>query len=275
MTGTLRTVQGGATTQAYRAGSIGAAYSAPTMYTAGSLGPMTMPMTVAPRAGTFANAVPTLGSINTGMQVMGSSSVVQQQPMPVQMPFQTGIVQAARPMPTTTMGYAGGYQQVNQAQLAYNMQVQGLNQAIQLEAQIEKQQDSLMANKDALDKKAKARDLENKRYELQKLESELMGLKVDPQVQRSHDRQTFVNAAADEQEKVFVCQHAVEEQKITALKAQLALAKFDAGQIDAEGKVIKAPEPELVNWLNDDDVLKLINDKKDEKKVDPKAKAKK
>merc|ERR1711933_496161 len=92
MTGTSRTVvQGGATTQAYRAGSIGATYSAPTMYTAGSVGPMTMPMTAAPRAATFTNAVPTLGSINTGMQVIGSSSVVQQQPMPVQMPIQIGV----------------------------------------------------------------------------------------------------------------------------------------------------------------------------------------
>jgi len=257
--------------QAHRAGSIGATYSVPTTYTAGSIGPMTVPMTAAPRTATFANAMPTLGSINTGMpmgsmQVIGSSSVVQQ-PMPVQMPFQ--IVQAAGPMTTTAVGYAGGYQQVNQAQqqvnqaqMAYNMQVQGINQAIQMETQIEKQLDSQKANKEALDKKAKVRELENKRYELKILEMELTG-NVDPQVQRSHDRQNFVNKAADEQDKVLQCQHDAEEQKIKALQAQLALAKFDAGQIDADGKEIRAPES--AEWLKDDDVLKLIKEKKEGK----------
>merc|ERR1712204_11835 len=95
------------------------------------------------------------------------------------------------------------------------------------------------------------------------LERELMGLNVDPQVQRSHDRQNSVNTATDEQEKTFQCQHDLEEQKINALKAQLALAKFDAGQIDADGNAFK--EPESVEWLKDDDVLKLIKDKKEGK----------
>jgi len=278
MTGVSRTlVQGGATTQAYTAGSsVATTYARPPTYTAGSIG--TVPMTAAPRPATFANAVPTLGSISTGMPVIGASSVVQQQPMPVQMMVQTGVVQGARPMTTTTTGYAGGVQQVNQAQLAYNLQVQALNTAIQLEAQIPKQLDALKPSKEAMEKRKKARDLENKRFELQKCERELMGLQVDPQVQRAHDRQKFVQAAAEEQDKVLDCQHALEEQKIAALKAQLAVAKFDAGQIDADGKEIRAPPMELSPWLNDADVQKLIKDKqakpadKDDKKDDKKDK---
>merc|ERR1712204_89833 len=96
-----------------------------------------------------------------------------------------------------------------------------------------------------------------------KLERELKGLEADPQVQRSHDRQNFVNTATDEQEKVLHCQHDLEEQKIKVLKAQLVLAKFDAGQIDADGNAFKAPES--VEWLMDEDVLKLIMDKKEGK----------
>merc|ERR1711957_329354 len=73
----------------------------------------------------------------------------------------------------------------------------------------------------------------------------------------------FVNTATDEKEKTLHCQHDVEEQKIKVLKAQLTLAKFDAGQIDADGNAFKAPES--VEWLMDDDVLQLIKDKKEGK----------
>jgi len=216
----------------------------------------------------YRGPVPTLGSINTGMRT------VVQQPMPVQMPIQMGAVQVGRPM-TTTVVPAGGYQQVNQAQMTYNMQVQGLNQAIELEKQIEKQLDSQKTNKEALDKRAKMRDLENKRYEVQKLERELLGLQVDPQVQRSHDRQNLANKAEDEKEKINKCQHDLEEQKIKALKAQLDLAKFDGGRIDADGKEIKAPESDP-SWLQDEDVKKMIKEKKaDSKEGDKKEKTKK
>jgi len=260
MTGTSRTVVSGgayAAPAAYTAGSIRGAYAAvPTAYTSGSIG--MMQTTGAPRAATFATqggympttTMPTLGSINTQMAVPQAIGSIGMQ-MPAQSrPVQMGVVQPQ--FTTMAGGYTAGYAPINQAQMAYNQQMQVLQQAISLEAQIEKQLDALKPNKDALAKRAKQRDLENKRFELQKLEREVMGLKPDPQVVRQHARQAFANKAQDEQEKIAVAQHMVEEQKIDALKAQLAVFKFDAGQIDADGKEIKVEKEDKKDDAKDD-----------------------
>jgi len=233
--------------QAYGAGSVGPTYSAPTMYTGGSIGTMT----ISPTA-TIVNNVPS--------SVMGSNSSFRQ--APVQMPVYTGVPQAARPMTTTPMGYAGGYQQVNQAQMDYNLQTQSINSAIQLETQIQKQVDALKPSKEAMEKRPKMRLLEDKKFELAKCEAELMGVEVDPQVQKSHDRQKFVIDLAGQQEKALDLQHDLEEQKLKQLKAELAVVKFDAGQIDADGKEIKGPDMTLAPWLEDPDVQELIQEKK-------------
>lgn len=109
------------------------------------------------------------------------------------------------------------------------------------------------------------------------LERDLLGLKPDPQVLRSHQRQAFANKAADEQENIAKAQHAVEEQKVAALQAQLNVFKFDAGQIDGDGKPIKKEEePKEDDKGGDDKKGDAKADKGgDDKKGDAKEKAKK
>lgn len=127
-------------------------------------GPAAMPMF------TQGGYMPTQGSINTRMPVTGSIQTVG---IPMAGSVQTVQAYSAAPQyaTTTTMGYAGGfapqygggYVAYNQQQAAYNQQMQTLQQAIQLEGQIEKQLAALQPNKDALAKRQKQRDLENKR----------------------------------------------------------------------------------------------------------------
>jgi len=123
------------------------------------------------------------GSINTRMPVTTAAGSINTR-MPVTGSIQTAQTFTTVPQytaPTVVGGYAPQYAAFNQPQVmlspqaAYNMQAQSLQQSIQLEQQVIKQMDALKPNKEAAEKRKKARDLENKRYELQVLEMETFG----------------------------------------------------------------------------------------------------